>query len=101
MSAKKNLLLMAGDGIGPEVMAQAKRVLEWLQKTGRENFENTEDLVGGASIDAHGVPLTDEALAHALAARANFWLPTISTSTRPTSPWCARLHARFARLPED
>ena len=70
MSAKKNLLLMAGDGIGPEVMAQAKRVLEWLQKTGRVNFEITEDLVGGASIDAHGVPLTDEALAHALAADA-------------------------------
>ena len=66
----KNLLLMPGDGIGPEVMAQAKRVLDWLQQTGRVNFEITEDLVGGASIDAHGIPLTDEALAHALAADA-------------------------------
>ncbi|GLR65927.1 3-isopropylmalate dehydrogenase [Acidocella aquatica] len=70
MSERKNLLLMPGDGIGPEVMAQAKRVLDWLQKTGRADFAITEELVGGASIDAHGVPLTEAALAHALAADA-------------------------------
>ncbi len=70
MSERKNLLLMPGDGIGPEVMAQAKRVLDWLQKTGRVDFAVTEELVGGASIDAHGVPLTEAALAHALAADA-------------------------------
>jgi 3-isopropylmalate dehydrogenase len=70
MSERKNLLLMAGDGIGPEVMAQAKRVLDWLQKTGRADFAVTEELVGGASIDAHGVPLTEAALAQALAADA-------------------------------
>ncbi|NNM58044.1 3-isopropylmalate dehydrogenase [Acidocella sp.] len=70
MSERKNLLLMPGDGIGPEVMAQAKRVLDWLQKTGRVDFAITEELVGGASIDAHGVPLTEAALAHALAADA-------------------------------
>ncbi len=70
MSERKNLLLMAGDGIGPEVMAQAKRVLDWLQKTGRADFTVTEELVGGASIDVHGVPLTEAALAHALAADA-------------------------------
>ena len=70
MSSKKNLLLMPGDGIGPEVMAQAKRVLDWLQKTGRVDFAVSEELVGGASIDAHGVPLTKAALAHALAADA-------------------------------
>ncbi len=70
MSERKNLLLMAGDGIGPEVMAQAKRVLDWLQKTGRADFAVTEELVGGASIDVHGVPLTEAALAHALAADA-------------------------------
>ena len=39
MVANKKLLLLAGDGIGPEVMAQAKRVLIWLQKTGRASFE--------------------------------------------------------------
>ena len=51
-------------------MAQAKRVLDWLQKTGRADFAVTEELVGGASIDVHGVPLTEAALAHALAADA-------------------------------
>ncbi|MDD2795912.1 3-isopropylmalate dehydrogenase [Acidocella sp.] len=70
MSERKNLLLMPGDGIGPEVMAQAKRVLDWLQKTGRVDFAVTEELAGGASIDVHGVPLTEAALAHALAADA-------------------------------
>ncbi|HUW80117.1 MAG TPA: isocitrate/isopropylmalate family dehydrogenase, partial [Acidocella sp.] len=59
MTANKTLLLLPGDGIGPEVMAQAKRVLNWLQKTNRASFEITEDLVGGAAIDAHGVPITE------------------------------------------
>ncbi len=70
MIANKNLLLMPGDGIGPEVMAQAKRVLNWLQETKRASFTIEEELVGGASIDAHGVPLTDAALAKAKAADA-------------------------------
>lgn len=65
MIANKNLLLMSGDGIGPEVMAQAKRVLGWLQESKRASFNISEELVGGASIDAHGVPLTDAALAKA------------------------------------
>ncbi len=70
MTATKNLLLMPGDGIGPEVMAQAKRVLGWLQESKRASFSIEEELVGGASIDAHGVPLTDAALAKAKAADA-------------------------------
>lgn len=70
MIANKNLLLMPGDGIGPEVMTQAKRVLNWLQETKRASFNIEEELVGGASIDAHGVPLTDAALAKAKAADA-------------------------------
>jgi 3-isopropylmalate dehydrogenase len=65
MPANKSLLLLPGDGIGPEVMAQAKRVLTWLQDTKRASFEITEDLVGGASIDAHGVPITEAAMARA------------------------------------
>jgi len=65
MTANKTLLLLAGDGIGPEVMAQAKRVLNWLQSSGRASFTITEDLVGGASIDANGVPVTDATVAKA------------------------------------
>ncbi|HTQ71541.1 MAG TPA: 3-isopropylmalate dehydrogenase [Acidocella sp.] len=70
MIANKTLLLMPGDGIGPEVMAQARRVLGWLQESKRASFTIEEELVGGASIDAHGVPLTDAALAKAKAADA-------------------------------
>jgi 3-isopropylmalate dehydrogenase len=70
MIANKNLLLLPGDGIGPEVMTQAKRVLNWLQKTNRASFEISEDLVGGASIDVHGVPITEATMVRALAADA-------------------------------
>jgi 3-isopropylmalate dehydrogenase len=69
MTAYK-LLLLPGDGIGPEVMAQVKTVIGALAETGLATFETETDLVGGSSIDAHGVPLTDEALARADAADA-------------------------------
>ncbi len=70
MIANKSLLLLPGDGIGPEVMEQAKRVLDWLASTKRASFEITEDMVGGASIDAHGVPVTEATMARAHAADA-------------------------------
>jgi len=66
MIANKSLLLLPGDGIGPEVMAQAKRVLSWLQAQNRATFEISEDLVGGASIDTHGTPITEAAMTKAL-----------------------------------
>jgi 3-isopropylmalate dehydrogenase len=70
MTTTKTLLLLPGDGIGPEVMAQAKRVLDWVQTSSGVKFDVTEDLVGGAAIDAHGVPVTDATVARALAADA-------------------------------
>ncbi len=70
MTANKSLLLLPGDGIGPEVMAQARRVLNWLSTTRRASFEITEDLVGGAAIDVHGLPVTDATVLRALQADA-------------------------------
>jgi len=70
MRPNKSLLLLPGDGIGPEVMTQAKRVLAWLRDSGRASFEIAEDLVGGASVDAHGVPITEAAMAKAKAVDA-------------------------------
>ncbi|MBX9931406.1 MAG: 3-isopropylmalate dehydrogenase [Methylobacterium sp.] len=64
------LLLLPGDGIGPEVMAQVEVVLAVLSEAGLAKFEIERDLVGGCAIDAHGVPLTDAALARADAADA-------------------------------
>ncbi|MGB8275931.1 MAG: 3-isopropylmalate dehydrogenase [Alphaproteobacteria bacterium] len=62
----RTILILAGDGIGPEVMRQVRRVIDWFDKFGSTRFEITEGLVGGAAIDAHGVPLTDETMAAAL-----------------------------------
>ncbi|MDO8911178.1 MAG: 3-isopropylmalate dehydrogenase [Phenylobacterium sp.] len=61
-----DLLLLPGDGIGPEVTAQVRRVVSALAP----DLKVEERLFGGASYDAHGTPLTDEALATAKASRA-------------------------------
>ncbi|CAA6604427.1 3-isopropylmalate dehydrogenase [Rhodospirillaceae bacterium LM-1] len=64
--SNKKLLLLPGDGIGPEVMAQVKRVIDWMAKKRGIKFDVTEDLVGGAAYDKHGVPLTDATMARAM-----------------------------------
>lgn len=64
------LLLLPGDGIGPEVMAEARKVLEWFKVKRGLPLDFDTDLVGGCSIDAHGRPLTDAVLAKAKAADA-------------------------------
>jgi 3-isopropylmalate dehydrogenase len=68
--ANKKILVLAGDGIGPEVMRQVRRIVDWMAKRRAVTFDMTEGLVGGAALDAHGTPLTDETLADALAADA-------------------------------
>ena len=70
MTITKKVLMLPGDGIGPEVMRQVQRVMDWMAKKRDVNFETTEGLIGGASIDAHNNPLTDETLAKAMAADA-------------------------------
>ena len=70
MSSNKRVLILAGDGIGPEVMRQVERVMEWLSARRSFSFDVQSGLVGGASFEAHGTPLTDEALADAVAADA-------------------------------
>ena len=64
------LLMLPGDGIGPEVMVEVERVLALLKRRTRAELVTDSDIVGGASIDKHGVPLTDEALRKARAADA-------------------------------
>jgi 3-isopropylmalate dehydrogenase len=70
MPANRKLLVLAGDGIGPEAMRQVLRVVDWFDKRRAVRFEVTEDLVGGAAIDKHGTPLTDETMGRALSADA-------------------------------
>ena len=66
----KTLLLLPGDGIGPEVTAQSRLLIEHLNRTEKLDVIFDEALFGGASIDAHGVPLTQETQAKALASDA-------------------------------
>ncbi len=56
------IVLLPGDGIGPEVMAQVRKLIAHLEKAEGLAFEIWEDLVGGCSIDKYGTPLTDDAL---------------------------------------
>ena len=66
----KSLLILAGDGIGPEVMEQVKRVIAWFNAKGKVAFTIEEGLVGGCAYDAAGTPLTDETMARAMKADA-------------------------------
>ena len=68
--ASYKLLLLAGDGIGPEVMAEVKRLLALYAKSGLADFAIEEDLVGGACYDAHQKAITDATMARAHAADA-------------------------------
>jgi 3-isopropylmalate dehydrogenase len=70
MASNKQLLILPGDGIGPEVMREVRRVIDWLGRRRMVSFDIAEDLVGGASIDARGTPMTDETMAKAKAADA-------------------------------
>ena len=60
-----SLLLLPGDGIGPEVMAEVERVVSFFNKRGKVEFKTSTGLVGGAAIDKFGVPLDAETLAKA------------------------------------
>ena len=77
--------VIAGDGIGPEVTAEAVKVLDAVGKKYGHTFDYTEILMGGCSIDATGVPLTDEAIATAKASDAVL-MGSIGGDTS-TSPW--------------
>jgi len=62
MVNNKKLLLLPGDGIGPEVMGEVKRVIEWMEHAKRARFDIAEDFIGGASIDRYGTPITEDVL---------------------------------------
>jgi 3-isopropylmalate dehydrogenase len=70
MAANKKLLVLAGDGIGPEVMREVRRVIDWMSRRRMVSFDIAEDLVGGASIDARGTPINDDTLQRARQADA-------------------------------
>ena len=56
----RKILLLPGDGIGPEVVREVKKILTWFNKNKSLDFSFEEELIGGASIDANKIPITDE-----------------------------------------
>ena len=62
---KPSLLILPGDGIGPEVMAEVRKIIAWFGENRGLEFEVSEDLVGGSAYDAHGTPLHDDTMAKA------------------------------------
>ncbi len=70
MSSNKKLLVLPGDGVGPEVMREVGRVVSWMSRRRGITFDVAEDLVGGASIDAYGVPIREAVIEAALEADA-------------------------------
>src|SRR5690348_8894691 len=70
MASNRNLLVLPGDGIGPEVMNEVRKIIAWMGKKRAIGFDIKEDLVGGAALDKHGVPLSDDAMKTALEADA-------------------------------
>jgi len=99
MAAHK-LLLLPGDGIGTEVMAEVQRLIDWLNKQGLAKFETETGLVGGAAYDADKVAITDATVAKAKAADAII-LGAVGGPKWASVPYDARPEAGLLRLRKD
>ena len=96
----KSLLILAGDGIGPEVMEQVKRVITWFNAKGKVSFKVEEGLVGGCSYDAHGTPLTDATMQKAMDADAVL-LGAVGGPKWDNLPFAAKPERGLLRLRKD
>jgi 3-isopropylmalate dehydrogenase len=95
-----NLLLLPGDGIGPEVMAEVKRLLGFFAKAGIARFTIDEGLVGGACYDAYGVSVTEDTMQRAHAADAVIF-GAVGGPKWDNVPYDARPEAGLLRLRKD
>jgi 3-isopropylmalate dehydrogenase len=98
--ANYDLLLLPGDGIGPEVMGEVEGVVGWLNAQTQNSFNVETDLVGGAAIDAHGVPVTDETVEKARKADATV-LGAVGGPKWDGVPYEIRPEAGLLRLRKD
>jgi 3-isopropylmalate dehydrogenase len=98
--ATHKLLLLPGDGIGPEVMAEVKRLIDWLNAQGIARFETDQGLVGGAAYDADKVSITDATMVKALAADAILFGAVGGPKWDPV-PYEVRPEAGLLRLRKD
>jgi 3-isopropylmalate dehydrogenase len=98
--ATRKLLLLPGDGIGPEVMAEVRRLLGFLAKSRIASFEIEEGLVGGGCYDAHKVSITEETMAKAHAADAVIF-GAVGGPKWDDVPYDVRPEAGLLRLRKD
>jgi 3-isopropylmalate dehydrogenase len=95
-----NLLLLPGDGIGPEVMAEVKKLITWMNARGPDRFATEEALVGGCCYDAHGVAVTDATMAKAHAVGAVIF-GAVGGPKWDKVPYDVRPEAGLLRLRKD
>ena len=98
--ASYNLLLLPGDGIGPEVMGEVGKLVSWLDRQGIASFETETDLVGGVSYDATGQSITDAAMVRAMDADAVLF-GAVGGPKWDAVPYEARPEAGLLRLRKD
>src|SRR5262247_4702616 len=98
--ATHKLLLLAGDGIGPEVMAEVKRLIAWMNDHGMGTFDTEEGLVGGSCYDAHKVAVTETAMGRARAADAVLF-GAVGGPKWDKNPYEHRPEAGLLRLRQD
>src|SRR6202163_4053556 len=98
--ATHKLLLLPGDGIGPEVMAEVKRLIDWLNAKGIASFETEQGLVGGSAYDAHKVSITEDTMAKAKAADAIIF-GSVGGPKWDSVPYDARPEAGLLRLRKE
>ena len=95
-----HLLLLPGDGIGVETMAEVERIIAFFNETSGVTFETESDLVGGAAHDAHGVAVTDEAMEKALKSDAVIF-GAVGGPKWDGVPYAVRPEAGLLRLRKD
>src|SRR5437588_453115 len=94
------LLLLPGDGIGPEVMAEVKHLIGWLDAQGIAHFETEQGLVGGSAYDAHKVSITEDCMAQASSADAVIF-GSVGGPKWDSVPYDARPEAGLLRLRKE
>lgn len=95
-----NLLLLPGDGIGPEVMGEVERLVAWLNSKGSATFNVEKDLVGGCAYDAHGKAIADKTMTTAMKADAVLF-GAVGGPKWDNVPYEVRPEAGLLRLRKD
>ncbi|MGY4499548.1 isocitrate/isopropylmalate dehydrogenase [Bradyrhizobium sp. GM24.11] len=98
--ATHKLLLLPGDGIGPEVMGEVKRLIDWLNSAGIAKFETDTGLVGGSAYDAHKVSISEGDMAKAMEADAIIF-GAVGGPKWDAVPYEVRPEAGLLRLRKD